>query len=263
MRITPLASGSLGNSLLVEAEGARLLIDAGLSLPELEDRFRAVGLRPRSLDAVVVTHRHRDHIRGVTELAHRHRLPVFATKPTARAVGSEAQRRLQRIEPEQWFAVGPLRLCAVGVPHDAPGTVAIIVHGGRARFGYATDLGRVDAELVDALRGCDGLFLEFNHDREMLLGGDDPPRLKRRIASPTGHLDNAAAAALLALVRHRALQQVWLGHLSRRNNTPRLALQAAAAAVADCPDVALQIALQDEPSPTVEIGVRAAPQPTA
>ncbi|MFO1054588.1 MAG: MBL fold metallo-hydrolase [Planctomycetota bacterium] len=247
MRIVPLASGSLGNATLVESGRARLLIDAGLRVDELEMRLRGIGVEPRSIDALFVTHRHHDHIRGATHFAHRHRVRIHATPLTARSIGTEAHRRIKRIEPLQPFRCGDLELLAIPLEHDAPQTCALRVDDGHARYGHATDLGCDSGPIRDLLHGCDVLLLEFNHDLARLAEGGDPPLLKQRISSPKGHLDNRAAAALLAHLAGPRLQHVWLAHLSRRNNLPELALAAARDALHDRPGVEIAIALQDRP----------------
>jgi len=256
MRITPLASGSLGNSLLVESGRHRLLVDAGLEVDELEGRLRSVGVEPGRIDALFVTHRHRDHVRAATELSRRHRVAIYATRRTARAIGSEAQRRVRRIEPLRSFEIGPLRAVAVPIEHDAPETVALLLESDGLRYGHVTDLGRASGPIVDYLERCDGLFVEFNHDERMLWDGDDPWHLKRRIASERGHLSNRQAAELLGRLSHDRLRQVWLAHLSSRNNRPELALDAARHALATAEvasGAALAVARQERASPTVEL----------
>lgn len=253
MRITPLASGSAGNSLLVESGGVRLLVDAGLTADEIERRLAAVGVRAKDVDFLFVTHRHGDHIRGATDFARRHRVRVRTTPRTARALGTEVHRRLGRVEFGRRFQLGELVLQAVPVSHDAPETAALVVEFGGVRFGYATDLGRVDDLVIDGLGRCDALFVEANHDLGMLTAGDDPPFLKRRIASDTGHLSNDQTADLLARLRQPRLRHVWLGHLSSRNNRPELALAAAESALAGLGHVAVRVASQDEPGAPTDV----------
>jgi phosphoribosyl 1,2-cyclic phosphodiesterase len=231
VRIVPLASGSQGNSTLLESRGVRLLIDAGLPVDELEQRLGAAGVRPRQVNALFVTHRHQDHLRGATELSARHRIAVYTTRRTARAIGSEARRHVRRIEPNHPFAIGHLRGLAIPVCHDAPETMALLVEDGPLRYGHATDLGCADGAIGYVLQDCTALLLEFNYDERMLEAGSDPPHLKRRIGGHRGHLGNAQAAALLTRLAHPRLRHVFVAHVSERNNTPELALAAARAAL--------------------------------
>lgn len=245
MRVIPLASGSLGNATLVESGTRRLLIDAGLPADQLEERLRSIDVAPRSIDALFVTHRHHDHIRGAAEFAQRHHVRVFVTPRTAKAIGSEAHRRITRIEPMHPFECGDLQLLAIPVEHDAPETCALRVDDGSSVYGHATDLGCDSGPIGELLGRCDALLLEFNHDIDRLGAGDDPPFLKRRITASTGHLANHDAAALLGRLAGPRLQRVWVAHLSRRNNLPQLAIDAARAALGDRADVAVAVAEQD------------------
>jgi phosphoribosyl 1,2-cyclic phosphodiesterase len=248
VRVLPLGSGSLGNATLVESGGTRLLVDAGLPIEDLEARLTAVGADPASIDAVFVTHRHHDHIRSANVFAVRHRARIYTTSATARALGTECHRRLTRIEALRPFRHGALELIAVPIEHDAPHTMALRVADGRFAYGHATDLGCTDGPIRDWLADCDSLLLEFNHDLELLEQGSDPPFLKARIRSRLGHLDNRSAAALLRELTGPRLRQVWLAHLSRRNNRPELALAAARAALDSDRHPTITVAAQDEPS---------------
>lgn len=251
MRITPLASGSQGNSLLLEGGGVRVLVDAGLRVDALEERLAQIGMRGKDVDHLFVTHRHGDHVRGATEFARRHRVRVWTTRRTARCLGTEVHRRLWRVEFGRAFALGELLVRAVALPHDAPETAGLVVEHGGLRFGYATDLGSVTAGVVDALGRCDALFLEANHDPAMLTNGDDPPFLKRRIASDVGHLSNEQTADLLARLPRGRLRHVVLAHLSARNNRPELAIAAVRRVLDEA--VAVRVARQDEPTEPVVV----------
>ncbi len=257
MRIVPLASGSSGNATLVEAGGTRLLIDAGLSPRALEGRLRLADVDPESVDALFVTHRHHDHIRGATACAVRWRAKVYATRRTARGIGSEAQKLVRRVELGVPFAVGSLRLLPIPVEHDAPETAALLVEHGTLRFGHATDLGCARGPVGELLTDCDALQLEFNHDRELLDAGSDPPHLKRRIRSDEGHLANDQAAELLEALAHAGLRQVWLAHLSSRNNRPELALAAARRALEGRARASVVVAERDTTTAGVTLPARA------
>lgn len=252
MQITTLASGSQGNATLVATDEGTFLVDAGLGADELELRLAAVGVVPKRLAGIVLTHRHKDHVRGTRDLALRHKLPIWCTKRTAKGLGTECRRRLRLLPPQGHMPLA-LRttLRTLRLPHDAPDTIALVFESGGVRYGHVTDLGHVPDGLAALLAGCHGLWLEFNHDRALLLDGADPPHLKRRIAGREGHLDNDAAAALLADVvarRPASLRHLWIGHLSARNNREDLALGAARAALGDEAErVQLWIASQDVP----------------
>jgi phosphoribosyl 1,2-cyclic phosphodiesterase len=259
MRITPLSSGSQGNALLVECGRVRLLVDAGLHVDELEARLRAIGVRPKDIDYLFLTHRHKDHIRGSTELCRRWRIRILTTRSTARSLGTECHRLIRRIEPERPVEVGGFQLWAVPVAHDAPETMALLVDDGTFRYGHATDLGSIGGAINDYLTCCDVLFLEFNHDPGLLAAGPYPGPLKRRIGGTLGHLSNEQGAALLRRLAHPRLAHVWLAHLSATNNRPELALAAARAALPLGCTARLAIAAQEQPSPAVDLAVLSLP----
>jgi phosphoribosyl 1,2-cyclic phosphodiesterase len=229
VRLVVLGSGSAGNATCIEADGARVLIDAGFSARDLAARLQAVGVAPHRLDGVVITHEHADHVRGAALFSRTHRVPVWCTAATYRAAGLGRQGLFAHREVEAGvpFAVGGLRLVPFRVPHDAVETVGYRVESNGTRIGYATDLGHDAAEVRAALGGCDLLVLEANHDVDMLRRGPYPQGIKDRVLSRHGHLDNETTAGLLGDLTEGRTRAVVLAHLSRTNNSPGLALDAA------------------------------------
>ncbi len=246
MRFASLGSGSRGNALLVEAGSTRVLIDAGFGPREMARRLARLNLAGDDVDAVVVTHEHSDHIGGAFACARRYGWSVLLTHGTLAAsrgdVGHEQTAIIDSHEPR---SVGDICLHPFPVPHDAREPVQFVLTDGARRLGVLTDAGHVTAHMVAMLDGCDGLVLECNHDAQMLAQGSYPPALKRRIGGLWGHLDNAAAAALLSAVNHSALRHVVAAHLSEENNSPALA-QAALSAALGCARDWIGVATQDE-----------------
>jgi len=229
---------------------------------QLESRLGAAGISPRQVGAVLVTHGHRDHLSGVGVWARRHRVPVYLTEACRQEAGEAlGPRGLDRVElrlfkPGEPFEVDELGFHPVATSHDAPESVGFRVTDGAATLGFATDLGFVSHLVRHALRGVDLLYVEANHDEDLLLNGPYPWFLKQRIRSRHGHLSNAACAALLADLLHPGLQTVVLGHLSETNNEPRLAYEAARRSLqADgaAEDVTLLVARQDRPGRVVRV----------
>jgi len=223
-----LNSGSNGNCIYVEAEGVRLLFDAGISGKRTAERLAARGRDVRDVDAVIVSHDHHDHIRCAGVLSRKFALPVCMTRQTHAAgsrydLGPIADLRL--FEPGADLAFGPVTVRTVPTPHDAAGAVAFVAAAGRRRLGILTDLGHVFDGLGDLLGELDAAFLESNYDPDMLAGGPYPTFLKRRIAGAGGHLSNDEAAELVASAGNGRLQWVALSHLSEVNNTPRAAVR--------------------------------------
>lgn len=230
MRIAVLASGSKGNALLVEAGETRLLVDAGVPVATLVQQMQRAGVH-HPPTAALVTHAHGDHHRYIDDAAQRWSLPVYVTPPTRRSLPLAGARNVRVFAPGTAFTVGSLRVHPMEVPHDAP-QVALRFTAGSVSAGLATDLGEVPPKLVEHFRGCDAVLIESNHDPAMLARGPYSPSLKRRIASSRGHLSNAQTQGLLRLL-DPAVRTVVLMHLSETNNTPALARDSAAEALAD------------------------------
>ncbi len=226
LQFASLGSGSKGNATLVSDGETHLLVDCGFVLRETERRLAHFGLHPRQLDAVLVTHEHGDHIRGVGPLARRHGVAVYLTPGTwgSGRLGELPDRHW--ITPQQRFAVKGLTIAPVTVPHDAREPVQFRVHGSDRCLGVLTDLGHPTEHVAEAFAGCDALVLECNHDVQMLAEGPYPPRLKRRVGGDWGHLANVQAAALLPRLGLDRLQHIVCSHLSEHNNRPELAREA-------------------------------------
>lgn len=225
MRVWFLSSGSSGNAAVVEAEGQRLLIDAGLGPRTCVTRMRQLGadLFPRGVSGIVVTHHHGDHIAHLEPLARALRVPVYLHSGIA-AARVRACYDVRAYPRSGAFAVGPFVVRAESVPHDAP-QVALSIAAGGLRFGIATDLGHAPDSVRHLLAECDEALIEANYCPELLAVGPYPPRLKTRVGSDIGHLSNLQTAALVARLAGSRIARVWLGHLSRANNTPARALE--------------------------------------
>ena len=245
MRFASLGSGSEGNGLVVDSGGTRILIDCGFGVRDTKKRLARLGLSPSSLDAILVTHEHADHIGGVPAFAAKYGIPVWATFGTLAVVSErfEGMERVYGFDSHERFAIGALEIQPVTVPHDAREPVQYVIGDGARRVGVLTDIGISTAHVEACLSGCDALVLECNHDLGMLANGDYPPSLKQRIASRFGHLHNEAAAELLARIDTSRLVHIIAAHLSRENNTPALATVALATAL-NCASAWIGIANQ-------------------
>ncbi len=226
MRVWVLGSGSSGNGSIVEADGHRLLIDAGIGPRTAVARMRALGgdLFPQGVSGIVVTHHHGDHVAKLEPLARALRAPLFLH---AGIVVPRARLRyeVRPYTPGVPFEVGPFTVDSIRVPHDAP-QVALRVATATRAFGIATDLGHVPLGLAELLGGCDAALLEANHCPDLLATGPYPPALRARVAGDYGHLANEQAAALAAELAGTRLATLYLGHLSKVNNAPERALAA-------------------------------------
>ncbi|AHG90706.1 beta-lactamase domain protein [Gemmatirosa kalamazoonensis] len=226
MRLWMLGSGSKGNAVLVESGDTRVLVDAGFSARRLAERLTAIGIAPASVQALLLTHEHSDHVSAVQRAVKRWKWPVHATEGTLRGAGEllegASTHVIARGVP---FTVGDLRIEPFGTSHDAAdpvGFVATSVCSG-ARTAVVTDLGCVTDEVRTAVQRVDVLVLESNHDEGLLESGPYPWHLKRRVGGKHGHLSNRAAGELSMHCLHKGLKQIVLAHLSETNNSPAVA----------------------------------------
>ncbi len=256
MRITPLASGSSGNSFLIQSNAAALLVDAGLSGKQIVERLEKVQFSPEELDGILVSHGHSDHIKGVGVLSRKFKLPVWMNRGTWEAVAGQVGKvhELKIFETGRVFVVADFRVHPFSVPHDCADPVGFRISIGTAGVGIATDLGTPTGLIASLLTGLQVVVLESNHDPVMLRDGPYPWELKQRVRSRLGHLSNSESAELLQRVVTDELQAVILAHMSQTNNTAELALDCACASLQEflAQDGAICCAYQDEVGPTIE-----------
>jgi phosphoribosyl 1,2-cyclic phosphodiesterase len=236
LKVTVLGSGSRGNSVLVDSGSTRLLVDAGFSGRDLERRLAEVEVDPASISALLITHDHGDHTRGMGVAARRWKLPLYLTDPTRAACaglldGSESLHTYSSFQPVE---IGGLVVTPFLTVHDAVDPVAVTVSEPATgeKLGVATDLGRATASVRHALQECHLLILEANHDEILLRESPYPWSVKARIGGSHGHLSNRASAELARELYHEELCAVVLAHLSEQANDPGLAHEVVGAALA-------------------------------
>lgn len=227
MKVISLQSGSNGNCLCVQAAGATILLDAGISGKRAQQRLANAGVDIRDVDAMLISHDHADHVSCAGIYQRKFGLPMQITGPTLQA--SRARRKLGKLGQVDLFAagdvlrIGDLRIETIPTTHDGADGVGFVIADGRRRLGVLTDLGTVFDGLPDVIASLDALVLESNFDPHMLESGPYPWFLKERITGTGGHLANDEAAALVAESGGDGLQWVCLAHLSEDNNRPALA----------------------------------------
>jgi phosphoribosyl 1,2-cyclic phosphodiesterase len=227
LRATVIASGSMGNSVLVSSGKTKVLVDAGTSARAIESALALSGTCVEELSGILLTHEHCDHTRGLKTLCRKNRIPVFANALTADALKRSGFA-------SQWcifltncsFEIGDLAIKAFAVPHDAADPVGFVIKHGDSSFAIATDLGYVSRQVLSNLQGVGALLLESNHDPELLRANPKRPEsVKARILSRHGHLSNDDAASLVASIISPSLRHVVLAHLSEDCNSRSLALE--------------------------------------
>lgn len=225
----PLASGSKGNALYVGGESTKILIDAGLSKKQIELKLREIGVSLEEIDAIVVTHEHIDHIRGIEVIAKHHDIPILANSDTARAISETmvTKPHFKIFTTGETFTFGDFDIHPFSIQHDTLDPVAFTIHHSGKKLGICADLGFVTTLVKAHLRDCDYLYLESNHEVSMVHASSRPPRYKQRVLGRQGHLSNDQSNALLTDLLHPALKNLYLAHLSEECNNPDLAHQKA------------------------------------
>jgi len=228
LTFTLLGSGSSGNATLVSDGETHILVDVGLSGRETAKRLRECGLEPDRISAIVVSHEHGDHCRGVGPFAKDLDIPVFMTDETRNASGMILDSKKHRsIRAGECFDIKGIRITCFPVPHDSADPLGFVLEKDGIKIGIALDLGFLSNLVLERLKGCDGVILESNHDVEMLKVGPYPWALKQRVMSRRGHLSNDSVAHFLANDFDGRAAFVVLAHLSKKNNLPELALLSA------------------------------------
>ena len=233
-----LFSGSTGNSSLIGFDDTYLLVDAGRTGKMLDEAVRAQGFDMKKVRAILVTHEHVDHIRGVGVLARKYGMEVYASAGTWEAmadkVGEIPARQRCEFYPEQDFYIDRVNVSHFALPHDAAQPTGYCLTCGGKKVSLMTDLGHTTRDLLSRVEGSDILLMESNHDVQMLIDGAYPERLKRRILSGRGHLSNEACGQALAEILQHGIPQVYLGHLSEENNVPELAYSTVSQILEQC-----------------------------
>ncbi|MBE5960999.1 MAG: MBL fold metallo-hydrolase [Lachnospiraceae bacterium] len=231
MRLCSIASGSSGNCIYVGSEQTHLLVDCGISGKRIENGLAQIEVPADTLKGVLITHEHKDHIQGLGVLARRYGVPVYGTVETINAilknggVGRIDESLLRYVVPDQPLVIGDITVNPFSMSHDACNPVCYTFEREGKKIGMATDLGTYDDYIVSKLSGSKVLYLEANHDVNMLMVGGYPYYLKQRIVGDKGHLSNERSAELICKLLHEDLKNIILAHLSKENNYAELAYE--------------------------------------
>ena len=225
-----LYSGSSGNSLFVETENTKILIDAGMSCKKIEEALHSIEVDPSSINAILVTHEHSDHVKGISTISKKFDIPVFATKETFEAMpshtGKLSEKNINFFNPSEKFHIDDLEILPFSIPHDAANPCGFNIIKDKNKISIATDIGHMTKSILNSLEGSEFILLESNYDTEVLKCCSYPFLLKSRIASDRGHLSNTMAGKTISyLSKNSNLNTAMLGHLSKESNFPELAYQ--------------------------------------
>jgi phosphoribosyl 1,2-cyclic phosphodiesterase len=258
VRFTILGSGSGGNCAYLETDEARLLVDAGFSGRQIRQRLASIGRTPESLQAILVTHEHSDHILGLSTLCANLQIPLYCNRLTREASEAALEARFESrvFQTGDTFEVGDVTVDTFAVPHDASDPVGFLLRTPAGNVGFLTDLGHATKLVIQRVRPAHVLVLEANHDLKLLQ--DDPKRpwsVKQRILGRHGHLSNDAAADAAEQIVTADLRHLYLGHLSRDCNRPELARRVVSERLTriGAAHVTVESASQATPSPTLTL----------
>ena len=256
-----LYSGSTGNSLLIQSDKNKILIDAGESCKKIEEGLSNINIDVNSLDAILVTHEHSDHIKGLGTLSKKHNIPVFANSGTWNSMVEQknkiAMENINTFKTNEEFRIGDFFITPFNIPHDATEPCGFNICYKNNKISIATDLGHITDDILYHLTNSSFIMLEANYDPEILKCSPYPYTLKRRISGPDGHLSNDLAGQLISDLMKSGLKQAMLGHLSKENNFPELALKTVYDELSNAniskEDVSVTIANRDYPSKLIKI----------
>lgn len=266
MRMAVLGSGSGGNATLVQCGSTTVLVDAGLSAKQLVLRMEMLGIQPEQLDAILLTHEHSDHARGVDVLLRQRDIAVYANALTREALGYKMKSKIpwRVFHSDQEFDLGDLNIRAFRIPHDAAEPVGFVLNGLGTRLGMLSDVGHVTHLIREQLKGSHAIYVEANYDENLLeLDTKRPWATKQRISSRHGHLSNNQTATLLSEVACEKLSVVMLSHLSSDCNCPDIATRTISDSLiaAGRENVQVQCAHQTHPTKWIEFAAYVEPLP--
>ena len=222
-----LYSGSSGNSLFLESENTKLLIDAGVSSKKIENALNSLEIAPESIDGILITHEHSDHVQGLGTFAKKFNLPVFVNQKTLDAMPKQkekiSEKNINIFKIEEKFEIGDLKIKPFSIPHDAANPCGFNIFKDNKKISIATDIGHMTRGILKNLEDSIFIMLESNYDPNVLMYSKYPYPLKSRIAGPNGHLSNELAGKTISHLLNSGLQQAILGHLSKQSNFPELA----------------------------------------
>lgn len=257
-----LYSGSTGNCLLVQTNESKILIDAGVSQKKIMTALASFNVNIEDIDAILVTHEHSDHVLNVGSISKRYNIPVYCNIETLNAMISQKEKISDEnkilFKANKTFKIKDLEIQSFQTPHDAANPCGFNIFHNNKKISIATDIGHMDNTLLNNIKDSSFILLEANYDPDILKYSKYPFQLKQRILSPIGHLSNESSGKTIAeLSMKYGLKSAMLGHLSKENNFPELALKTVVDELKSknisSNDISLTVANRDYPSKLIEI----------
>ena len=232
LKFCSLYSGSRGNSLLVQSVCTKISVDAGESAKKIENALSSIAVDIASLDGILVTHEHTDHVKSLGTISRKYNIPVFANRETWDAMPKQKdkieEKNQKNFQVTEKLTIGDIEIIPFSIPHDAANPCGFNIWNNSTKLSIATDLGHMTKDILTKLENSSFLLLESNYDPEILKLCSYPYVLKERISGPNGHLSNITAGKTISYLLQTGLKNVMLGHLSKENNFPELAYQTVA-----------------------------------
>lgn len=250
MKLCTLASGSSGNSLFIETNNSRILVDAGISYTRIRKRLKSIDVDISDIDAVIITHEHTDHAQAVLQF----KQPVYVANSISN-LWRDNPENIKVFDAGKTFVINEIAITPFPIPHDAIDPVGFILKSEGIKIGVVTDIGVNTRLVTERLKGLNLVIIEYNHDDRMLIDSNYPWHLKQRIKSRLGHLSNGEASSLLNSILHDDLDSVILAHLSKINNSPQRAFESASSVLCNTGyrNIKINVAPRDKIGDIIEL----------
>ncbi len=250
-----LYSGSSGNSFFIQSDNTNILVDVGVSLKKLTSALSSFDIDLNNIDAILITHEHSDHTKGLSSVLKKYNIPIYINKKTWESLDiiQDENENIVFFDILNEFKIGDFTIFPFPIPHDAANPCGFNICCENKKISIATDIGYISDELFNYLKYSTSILLESNYAQEVLKYSSYPYLLKRRIASNDGHLSNETAGKTIAKLYNYGLKGALLIHLSKENNFPELAYKTVINEIADCKDFSLNVAPRNEPSKMINV----------
>lgn len=253
-----LYSGSSGNCSFAESENTKVLIDCGVSSKKIEEALSSLNVSINDIDAILITHEHSDHIKGLKVTCNKYNIPVYANSLTFNNINQDIPDANKKLfKNNERFEIGDLKIMPFSIPHDAADPCGFSITHNHDKISIATDIGHIENKIISNLVGSKFVLLESNYEPEMLKSSNYPYLLKKRILGPNGHLSNEEAGILITSLINNGVDNITLGHLSQQNNFPELAYKTVMESIisnkVNSDQLKLAVANRDKPDGIIEI----------